>query len=78
MRRFVLTVLAVLLCGTLSARNQSLAGRWEVRQARGFGWYPATVPGTVHTDLMAAGVIGDPFIGFGERAVQWIDKEDWV
>ena len=74
----LLTVLAVLLCGTLSARNQSLAGRWEVRQARGFGWYPATVPGTVHTDLMAAGVIGDPFIGFGERAVQWIDKEDWV
>ena len=27
---------------------------------------------------MAAGLIDDPFMGFGERAVQWVDKEDWV
>ena len=55
-----------------------LDGAWQMRQARGHQTYPATVPGTVHTDLMAAGLIDDPFMGFGERAVQWVDKEDWV
>ena len=55
-----------------------LDGAWQMRQARGHQTYPATVPGTVHTDLMAAGLIDDPFLGFGERAVQWVDKEDWV
>ena len=55
-----------------------LDGAWQMRQARGHQTYPAIVPGTVHTDLMAAGVIDDPFMGFGERAVQWVDKEDWI
>ena len=34
-----------------------LDGAWQMRQARGHQTYPATVPGTVHTDLMAAGLI---------------------
>jgi beta-mannosidase len=37
----------------------------------------ATVPGTVHTDLVAAGVIPDPFYGDNERRLQWIEGEDW-
>ena len=58
---------------------QSLAGdAWQMKQARGYSWYPANVPGTVHTDLMAAGVIDDPYYGFNERTVQWVDKEDWL
>ena len=40
-------------------------------------WHRATVPGTVHTDLMANGLIADPYFGMNERDVQWIDKEDW-
>lgn len=51
--------------------------RGSFRQERGYDWYPATVPGTVHTDLMASGLIPDPFIGMNERSVQWVDKEDW-
>ena len=80
MRRTLLTCLAVLCCtlALASPSVQPLDGRWEMRQARGFNFYPATVPGTVHTDLMAAGVIEDPYIGFGERSVQWVDKEDWL
>ena len=58
--------------------TESLSGRWEFRQARSQGWFPASVPGTVHTDLMASGIIPDPFTGYGERAVQWVDKEDWI
>ena len=58
--------------------RESLSGEWQLKQARGHNWYPATVPGTVHTDLMASGVIEDPYIGFNERAAQWVDKEDWI
>lgn len=51
---------------------------WRFRQGRGEIWYPATVPGTVHTDLMANEIIEDPFFRLNERAVQWVDKEDWM
>ena len=37
----------------------------------------ATVPGTVHTDLLANKVVEDPFYRLNEKAEQWIDKEDW-
>lgn len=39
--------------------------------------YPATVPGTVHTDLFANGIIPDPFLGTNESKLQWIEGETW-
>lgn len=51
---------------------------WQFRQGRLKNWYPATVPGTVHTDLMKDGKIDDPFYRLNEREMQWIDKEDWI
>ncbi|NYE19008.1 glycoside hydrolase family 2 protein [Microbacterium immunditiarum] len=39
---------------------------------------PATVPGTVHTDLLAAGLIPDPYLDRNEELVQWIGRVDWV
>jgi beta-mannosidase len=50
---------------------------WTFKQARGNNWYPATVPGVVHTDLIDNKIIEDPFFRLNERGVQWIDKEDW-
>ena len=38
---------------------------------------PATEPGCVHLDLMAAGLIPDPYIGENERLVSWIGRTDW-
>ena len=38
----------------------------------------ARVPGTVHTDLLAAGLIEDPFYGDNERRLQWIHEMDWI
>ncbi|WP_232828760.1 glycoside hydrolase family 2 protein [Kribbella monticola] len=38
---------------------------------------PATVPGEVHTDLLAAGVIPDPFDGDNEAELAWIGKTGW-
>lgn len=39
---------------------------------------PATVPGEVHTDLLAAGAIPDPFDGANESALAWIGRTDWT
>ncbi len=38
---------------------------------------PATVPGCVHTDLLAAALIPDPYYGENEVALQWIGENDW-
>ncbi|GAA4170591.1 glycoside hydrolase family 2 protein [Gryllotalpicola koreensis] len=38
---------------------------------------PATVPGVIHTDLLRAGLISDPFDGDNEAAQQWIGDTSW-
>jgi beta-mannosidase len=38
---------------------------------------PATVPGCVHTDLLAAGLIPDPYLDRNELLVEWIGWTDW-
>ena len=58
--------------------RRTLNDNWRFRQGRSEIWYPATVPGTVHTDLMDNEIIDDPFFRLNERAVQWVDKEDWM
>ncbi|MEU0068175.1 glycoside hydrolase family 2 protein [Streptomyces sp. NPDC006332] len=42
------------------------------------GELPASVPGCVHTDLLAAGVIPDPLVGQGEREVAWVGRRKWT
>ncbi|MFK3980138.1 glycoside hydrolase family 2 protein [Micromonospora sp. NPDC050397] len=39
---------------------------------------PATVPGCVHTDLLAARLIPDPYLDDNELALAWIGRTDWV
>lgn len=39
---------------------------------------PARVPGCVHTDLLGAGLIDDPFLGDNEAAQRWIGQSDWI
>jgi beta-mannosidase len=58
-------------------RCQSLAGPWQFRQAGTQEWLPATVPGGVHTDLLALDRIPDPFVGDNEKRVQWVAEADW-
>ncbi len=40
-------------------------------------WFPATIPGTVHTDLLHNGIIEDPFYSDNEIKLEWIDYCDW-
>ena len=57
--------------------RQSLSDAWQLRQVGSDEWLPAQVPGGVHTDLMAAGRIADPFLGDEELRVQWVAERDW-
>ncbi len=41
-------------------------------------WYPATVPGFIHTDLMANGLIPDPYYGTNEDSMQWVGDSLWI
>ncbi|MBG0832921.1 glycoside hydrolase family 2 protein [Planomonospora sp. ID67723] len=38
---------------------------------------PATVPGCVHTDLLAAGLIDDPYLDDNENRLGWIGRTAW-
>ncbi|MFF7544581.1 glycoside hydrolase family 2 protein [Streptomyces canus] len=42
------------------------------------GELPAVVPGCVHTDLLAAGAIPDPFLGRNETDLAWVGRRDWT
>ena len=78
---FIVTLLCGLACWSIVTAQpvrQYLYEDWEFRQARGVNWYPAKIPGTVHTDLMNNRLIEDPFFRLNERGVQWVDKEDWI
>lgn len=57
--------------------TEPLVSGWEFSRTDEGIWRPATVPGTIHTDLMALKLIPDPFSGTNEKAVQWVDKKEW-
>ncbi|MGW9493834.1 glycoside hydrolase family 2 protein [Streptomyces prasinus] len=39
---------------------------------------PARVPGCVHVDLLAAGLIPDPCVGLNETEVAWVGRRGWT
>ncbi len=57
--------------------RQSLTGAWQFRQCGTDEWLPASVPGGVHTDLLALHCIPDPFVGDNEKRVAWVAENDW-
>jgi len=64
-------------------RRSELNTGWIVRAVAGDpssrvpGSFPAVVPGSVHTDLMAAGVIPDPYLDAVEEELRWMYGIDW-
>jgi beta-mannosidase len=83
MKIFCLILIAsVFLIGTGNAQTaakteMSLNAGWKFREAGKTEWLPATVPGCVHTDLLANKAIEDPFYRDNEKNLQWIGKTDW-
>jgi beta-mannosidase len=63
---------------TPAGHSLDLNGAWQAAQAGTENWIPAAVPGCIHTDLLAAGKIPDPFYRDNERAVQWVGESGWI
>ncbi|MEQ9824472.1 MAG: glycoside hydrolase family 2 protein [Puniceicoccaceae bacterium] len=56
-----------------------LDGEWTLENRSGKPEYqtPAIVPGCVHTDLLEAGLIPDPYYRDNEQRLMWIGEHDW-
>jgi beta-mannosidase len=54
-----------------------LNGEWRFRESSTEEWLPASVPGGVYSDLLAAGEIPDPYYADNELDCQWVGETDW-
>jgi beta-mannosidase len=55
-----------------------LGGEWRIASADGKMTAPYPVPGDVHSALIAAGLIPDPYRGRNELDVRWVANQDWT
>ncbi len=55
-----------------------LGGQWYVKKQEDHETIPATVPGCIHTDLLHAEKIEDPFYRDNEARQMWIGETDWM
>jgi beta-mannosidase len=74
------TLFLIFICysvlGQTSYRNLS-SENWLFNKQGETKKHIATIPGTVHTDLLANQLIPDPFFGANEKQLQWIENENW-
>jgi len=80
MRRIILLVIvfiSITACNHDKPFEERVSGDWKMGRVGAMERYPAEVPGTVHTDLLANGIIPDPFYGENEQELQWIGEEEW-
>lgn len=78
MRGSLVTVMG--LCALASfaqPRWQPLDEGWRFRELGTARWWTATVPGTVHQDLLRAGRIPDPLRNANSDSVRWVELRDW-
>jgi beta-mannosidase len=82
--QFILALLALILWGNFAYAADAnivrvdLGGRWQVSAAGESDTIAATVPGCIHTDLLAAKKIPDPFYRDNESRVQWVSRRNWI
>lgn len=73
---FTFLFLQILTSAQFSERNLS-SEKWKFKNSKENNWLTASVPGTVHLDLMNNKIISDPYKDENEKKVQWIENEDW-
>jgi len=66
------------VCGAMPVKFLDLGGAWLVTRTGDPTPIPAQVPGCIHTDLLAAGLIDDPFYRDNEERVQWVGEAEWT
>ncbi len=55
-----------------------LSGEWRLSSSDGRHRAAIAIPGDVHSALVIAGIIPDPYVGRNEQLVQWVAKDDWA
>ena len=55
-----------------------LNGQWTVQNPLNGKVYPATIPGDIHHDLVASGVIEDPYYSDNSLKCGWVTDQDWI
>lgn len=73
---FVFLLIQNILIAQNSERDLS-SEKWQFKNAKEKNWLAASVPGTLHLDLMKNKIIPDVFKDENEKKVQWIENEDW-
>ena len=72
--------LIIVLFGFISCKQNTpiksviLQSNWQFQHTVDSIWYPATVPGVIHTDLLQNKLIPDPFWETNELDLQWIEN----
>jgi len=76
---FVLYAFAFLPLSTLAQLfERSLNNeKWLFKNKKETNWLAAKVPGTIHTDLLNAKKIPNPFLNNNESKLQWIENQNW-
>jgi beta-mannosidase len=52
--------------------------QWMVSEKDSSVLWPASVPGSVHMDLLANGIIEEPYYRSNEKDLQWIGNRNWI
>ncbi len=72
---FIYIIVSISLKTTVCA--QAISQNWKFRQADKAEWYSATVPSSIHTELLKHKLIPDPYYRDNEKLVQWVEDKDW-
>jgi len=80
---FYLTLLIILLLSSCTCEKPKLKTDlseqdWLFHEKGNDKPLLASVPGCIHTDLLAHNEIPDPFYRNNEKELQWIGEKDWV
>jgi len=73
---FLFCLVQNIIFAQFSERNLS-SEKWVFKNSKENNWFTASVPGTVHLDLMNHKIIPDPYKDENEKKVQWVENEDW-
>ncbi len=73
----VIILLLLVHIGFTQTISIDLTNNWQFHKEGETKWFKASVPGTVHTDLLANKLIPDPFYSDNESKLQWIDRCNW-
>ena len=74
---FLLFVFFAAVSANAQVSSIGISAGWKFHEQDEASWYPAKIPGEVHTDLLANKLIPDPFYRDNEKKLQWIENENW-